>query len=62
MTPRTEGTQLEGFTIQPGGVLTHRLGTYVSKGVQAERGMIVDKEVRTAGQLGWGGLSPNRCK
>ena len=35
-------------TIQPGGVVTRRLGTFVSMGVQAERGMVVDKEVRAS--------------
>ena len=38
-------------TIQPGGVVTRRLGTFASMGVQAERGMVVDKEVRGSSQL-----------
>ena len=51
MTPRL-GTVCPGRdvaeTIQPGGVVTRRLGTFVSMGVQAERGMVVDKEVRAS--------------
>ena len=51
VTPRLETVCLGrdvAETIQPGGVVTRRLGTFVSMGVQAERGMVVDKEVRAS--------------